>query len=172
MKKFFAISLAIVMILSLSITAFAATVNVLNGATSQDITANYNPSDNTSKKIYGANITWDDISVTYSYGKDWNPNTLDYDVDAEGSWTGANDIKVTVENRSNASIWAKVEFEGANGVTAASITEAAEIEAATKGAANGTKMQFTITVEGEPTDLEETAIGTATVTLADAAFES
>ena len=168
MKKFFAISLAIVMILSISITAFAA-IDV-DGDTSKNITATYNPSNNTSKKIYAANITWDDVAVTYSYGKDWNPDDLNYTTDAAGSWTGADDIKVTVENRSNASIWAKVEFEGANGVTAASITEAAEIAAPEAGASNGVTKQFTITVEGTPTDLADTAIGTATVTLSETAF--
>ena len=163
MKKFFAISLAIVMILSLSITAFA---DLTASQTSEAITVTYTSENNTDKAVYGADVAWTDLAVTYSYGKDWDPATLNYTTVVDPSWT-EDEVIVTITNNSNAAIYSKVTYNTANGLSGA-VDGDGEIAAATVG--NAVDQEVTITISGTPTSLEATNGGTITVQLATEAF--
>ena len=163
MKKFFAISLAIVMILSLSITAFA---DLTATQTSEAITVTYTSADNTDTPVYGANVAWTDLAVTYSYGKNWDPAALDYTTVVEPEWVNA-DVKVTITNNSNAEIYSKVSYNTENGLSGA-VSGDGEIAAATVG--NAVNQVVTITISGTPTNLEVENGGTITVQLATEAF--
>ena len=78
MKKLFAALLAIIMLASMSVTAFAAENT---GATPTDITVNgtYTPGA-TADEIISADIAWDAMDFTYTGASQgtWNPVTHAY----------------------------------------------------------------------------------------------
>lgn len=124
MKQFLSVILALALMLTLALPAFAADVtgeSTANGSASQEVTAEYvAPTDDTAGKIYRVTITWEpteeEDALTYT-GKHtvykWNPETLKYEANAEGTteagWTGAAGYEVTVANRSNAAVDVKME---------------------------------------------------------------
>ena len=158
MKKLLVLSLAIVMLFAMATTCFAAE---LPANKTQDVTATYNATDNTTV-VYGVDVAWTDLEFTYSYGKGWNTTTHQY-ADAEtGSWTDAEGT-VTVTNHSNAAIKATVTYAGANGVTA-TVSNSGVLNLGSAATGNAAVSDsVTITVTGTPADLTNTTIGTVTV---------
>lgn len=163
MKKLLSIALALVMVMALSVTVFA--VVPTTGETSGNVTITYNATNNESKAVYGAEITWTDLSVTYSYGKDWDPESLQYDDVASPTWSD-DDVVITITNNSNAKIWSDVTYTAGNGLSA-EITGDGEIAAATVGQA--ATQTVNVVISGTPTSLESTAAGSLTVALSDTA---
>lgn len=157
MKKLFVLALALVMVLAMSTAVFAA----LPADETGDVVVKYTPADNTGTAIYGATIAWTDLEVTYSYGKNWNPETLQYDVTTGASWSD-DDITITITNKSNAKIWSAVTYEANNGLSA-DITGDGEIAAAGVGAA--TTQTVAVVISGTPTSLTEADGGSLTVAL-------
>lgn len=99
MKKIVAMILALALVMSLSVTAFASD---LGG--SKDVTAKYEKTEN-EETIYAVDIAWGDLSFTYSENteKTWNPNTHTYDTVTEGEWDKT-EAAIKVTNHSNAAV--------------------------------------------------------------------
>lgn len=120
MKKAISMILALVLVLSMSTTAFAAE--------SGDIKVTY--SQPPAQVVTIVDITWGSLEFNYSSGdtKVWNPDTLQYDIipgEGDGTWTPKNENgdTVTVTNHSNTGLEVTVTYTPAeeNGV-AGSVT--------------------------------------------------
>ena len=109
MKKLFATLLAVAMLASMSVTAFAAENT---GATPTDITVNgkYTPGATTGE-IISADIAWEAMDFTYTGASQgaWNPATHTYDGATEGGWSN-NTPAITVTNHSNVAVNATLGF--------------------------------------------------------------
>ena len=118
MKKVISMILALVLVLSMGITAFAAEVPE---GESQSIKATYSVAD--SKAVYKVDIAWGGMVFNYASGMEnvWNPETLKFETAQKGepSWTPAEEggDTVTVTNHSNAPVGIKIAYTKAeNGV--------------------------------------------------------
>lgn len=129
MKKNISILLALVMVLALSVPAFA--VEPTTGSPSQEVTANYTAAVEGGEPgtVYNVTITWTPNNVndlTYSGGSQatykWDASSLKYVVsegsDAEAGWSGSTGYKVTVTNNSNADVDVTVGATALYGLTA------------------------------------------------------
>lgn len=115
-KSILSIALCLVLLLSMSTTAFAAE--------SGDIKVTY--SQPAPQKVTVADITWGSMEFNYSSGdtKVWNPETLQYDIipgEGDGAWTPKNENgdTVTVTNHSNTGLLVTVTYtpDADNGVS-------------------------------------------------------
>ena len=120
MKKVLSFVLALVMVMALSVTSFAAN-GIPNtgdgefpGSTDNiDITANFTDNKDVVNHKYHVTVKWEpNVTISYSNGYTtytWNTTETKYETKAtEAAWTvneGAN-IKITVENRSDGAIQA------------------------------------------------------------------
>lgn len=172
MKKMLALILALAMVLSMSVSAFAATASDFtnNGFKDENVTVNVVATDT----VYKVSITWDELAFTYSLGS-WN--TTDH-VYGKGSWNKES-ADITVVNHSNAAVTVKAEYASedtqVNGATinfsgtGAEETLASAAEVAL-GAPNVTDRAnartYKVTVSGNPTDVKAvTTVGKVTVTI-------
>ena len=109
MKKTLSIILALVLALSLSVTAFAATND---GSSPTDITVNgtYTPGTAADEKI-SVDIAWEAMDFTYTAESQgtWNPATHTYEGQAAGGWSD-NTPAITVTNHSNVAVNATLGF--------------------------------------------------------------
>lgn len=110
MKKLLSFALVLVMMLSLSVTAFAAESTNTGGNTTIDVKAVYS-SAATTPDVISADIAWGAMEFTYSVGgtKDWDAENHEYKDNTTASWT-ANGNTVTVTNHSNVAIKAELSF--------------------------------------------------------------
>ncbi len=175
MKKLFATLLAVAMLASLSVTAFAAENT---GATPTEITVNgtYTPGAMADEKI-SVDIAWDAMDFTYTGASQgtWNPVTHTYDGATEGSWSD-NTPAITVTNHSNVAINATLDFTPAVDGVVGTFTEVSGtendniLELAT---AEGTTLENAPTatanfgISGAAIDADKT-LGTITVAIAKA----
>lgn len=111
MKKTISILLALVLVLSLSVPAFAEPYTTGSGTTtSEDVTATFvDGSTGEVAKSYYVNVSWEvSSSLTYTAGDTtltWNAEEMQYESSTEeGTWTGEATVKVTITNKSNAAI--------------------------------------------------------------------
>lgn len=164
MKKLLSLILSLVMILSLSVSAFAA--SDLDKAA--DVKGTYN-ADTTGGVVYSVDITWSDLSFTYNAAVKgtWNPETHTYEGAQEAGWADGNGT-ITVTNHSNAAITAASAYTAAAGYESASMTfdntalEIASAEA-THAAVVGT---ITVTPGGTlPENTNDAVIGTITISI-------
>ena len=176
-KNVFSIMLCLVLLLSMSTTAYAT--ETITGGTSATVTGTIESLEEAAT-VYSVDIQWGSLEFTYEVpAQVWDTETHTYKSpdDAIPQWVcedGAN--QVTVVNRSNADIDVTVTTDmGESGITATVSDEGKFILAsadATITAENATgqetKGSVTITLAGELSK-EHTAgsaIGTVTVTLA------
>ena len=114
MKKMLSLILALVLMLSLAIPAFATT-NV-GGNTSIDVKAKYNGSSATPEKI-SVDIAWGAMEFTYNVNSTnvWDPSKHEYSVEnsTSGTWSATGNT-VTVTNHSNVAVNAGLTFNAAN----------------------------------------------------------
>ena len=118
MKKFLASTIAFVLVLSMSVTAFAANSETNDGTANTDIAVNgtYQAAEAPAEKI-SVDIVWDEMSFTYTGASEgeWNPQTHAYENGTPGAWapTSGTDPKITVTNHSNVDVEASFAFNGA-----------------------------------------------------------
>lgn len=119
MKKVLSFVLALVMVLALSVTAFAevhqgeGTIPAGGKSESTNIEATFNKHDDVVNHKYHVTVKWEpNVTISYSNGYTtytWDPAKTKYETKAtEAAWSvneGAN-IKITVENRSDGAIQA------------------------------------------------------------------
>ena len=109
MKKTLSIILALVMALSLSVTAFAETNN---GTQDTKITVNGSfVSGTAADEKISVDIVWDAMDFTYTGASQgtWNPATHAYDGATAGGWSD-NTPGITVKNHSNVAVNATLGF--------------------------------------------------------------
>ena len=173
MKKALSIILALVMALSLSVTAFAATND---GTSGTDITVNgtYVPGTTGAEQI-SVDIVWDAMDFTYTGASQgtWNPATHAYDGATAGGWSD-NTPGITVKNHSNVAVKATLGFKADVAGVVGTFTETSGtandkvLELAT---AEGTEVSAAPTatanfgISGAAIDADKT-LGTITVTVA------
>ena len=107
MKKILSLILALVMIMSLSVTAFAAEGSYEEKGTGNyeiDISAAFQPGA-ASDEIISVDIAWGAMSFTYHGAAEgqWNPNTHAYDGGETAHWDAEGNT-ITVTNHSNAAV--------------------------------------------------------------------
>lgn len=171
LKKITSVLAAAALVCTMSTTAFAADqTGVSTGNYNADVKGTYQAGD-ASATVYSVDITWEDMSFTYTAAGEgtWNPETHEYDDASEASWSESKDITVT--NHSNAAVTATAKFEADSGYESTSMEFGNN--GATVATAEGTQVSAapsaTITVTPGGT-LADTAnggkIGTITVTIA------
>ena len=120
MKKLFTILLAVAMLASMSVTAFAADDTVTTDGDSKDISVNAKYVDGVSTPdVISADSEWGAMEFTYSVGgtKVWDAQTHQYTVTgATGGWSeNGNTVKVT--NHSNVDVKATFTYAPESGNT-------------------------------------------------------
>lgn len=108
MKKLCAILLAVMMMATMSVSAFAAEVTENGGTSDIDVKATYQDGVSTISKI-SVNVSWEAMEFTYSISgtKTWDEKTHTYKYNTSSGWSDGK--KVTVTNHSDSAI--KVEFD-------------------------------------------------------------
>lgn len=172
MKRILSLILAMVMIMSLSITTFAVE-SVANGGTdSADVTGTY--SSEATVIVYSVDISWSDLEFTYNgaFEGNWNPKTHEYDDATAAGWASGNGT-ITVTNHSNTAITATPSYIAKTGYESAGMnfsSPALQVASADNGVdgAAGTAVvgSITVTPTGSlPEGTEGATIGTITITI-------
>ena len=112
MKKLTALLLAVMLVMTMSTTAFAATITTAGGYNSADVTGTY-VTGSAGSTVYSVDIVWGSMAFTYTGASEgtWNPATHTYYDATEAGWScedGAN--KITVTNHSNDAVAAEFVF--------------------------------------------------------------
>lgn len=171
MKKITTLLAAAALTCAMGTTAFAADQTGVNtGEYSNNVKGTYQAG-GSGAVVYSVDITWEDMSFTYTAAGDgtWNPNTHQYDGGSGASWSGSKNITVT--NHSNAAVKATASYQAETGYESTTMTFGNN--GATVATAVGTEVasapSATITVTPGGT-LAESAnggkIGTITVSIA------
>lgn len=116
MKKLFAVLLAVVMMATMSVSAFAAETNKGEGSYDVSVSGTYVPAN--VADVISVDISWGAMNFTYtapSLGT-WNPDSHTYTGGTEGGWS-TDKPSITVTNHSNAAVEASFRFAAASGVT-------------------------------------------------------
>ena len=168
MKKLISLALAIVMIMCLGTTAFAATAEAPGDYTA-DVTGSYVAGNESNAIVYCVDITWSDLDFTYhaEKGAVWDPDTLKYSEVEPAYWEGEGTI--TVSNRSNTKITAAPKYAPAEGYGNAGMDFSTSKLKVASAAESGTAQTGTITVTPNgflPAMDEADTIGTITLTIA------
>lgn len=170
MKKLFVITLALVMLLAMATTCFAAnaTTITLPYNTSEEVTVTYHDG-SAAVHTYGVVITWGDTSFEYTAAGTgtWDPVDHQYEGGATAAWKeGKNSGTVVVENHSDMPIsvavtYEKGEYAGDLGCTVTG--GAAETLAAWNTTAASKTATYTVT--GTPTNANGGVIGSIKVAI-------
>lgn len=168
MKKIFAVILSVVMLMCLSVTAFAANVTDQGtGSYSGNVTGSY-VAGGSGGTVYSVDIAWEGLSFTYqAAGEQWDPSTHQYVEHGTAGWASDTGT-ITVTNHSNAAITATPSYQAATGYETANVTFSTDALNVISAATNNKAETGTITVTPTGTLPEETTgatIGTITITI-------
>ena len=175
MKKLFATLLAVAMLASVSVTAFAETNN---GTQDTEITVNGSfVSGTAGSSVISVDIEWEAMDFTYSAASQgtWNPATHAYDGATAGGWSD-NTPAITVTNHSNVAVNATLGFTADVAGVIGTFTEAsgtANDNILNLATAEGTEVANAPTatanfgISGSAIDADKT-LGTITVAIAKA----
>ena len=110
MKKFVFILLTLALVLVMSTTAFAETIENNPGSQDIDVSAKYVDSVSAPTK-YSVDVTWGAMEFTYTVSgtKTWDPETHTYTTSTQPTWTASGNT-ITVTNHSNTDITASFTF--------------------------------------------------------------
>ena len=112
MKKTIAILLAVMLMMALSTTAFAATIESGTGSSSADVKAKYNGS--TPADVYSVDITWGAMEFDYNAaGQKWDTTSHKYVADdqAPAAWAVHNSSNtINLANNSSKAVAATFAF--------------------------------------------------------------
>ncbi len=115
MKKLFVLALALVMVLALGTTVFAAKeiTAAAGSATSGNVTGTYNAG-TPGAPVYCVDVTWEGLAFTYHGQTDgtWNPDSHSYGGTIEAGWDDQS-ATITVTNHSNVDVTATASFNKA-----------------------------------------------------------
>lgn len=168
MKKILTGILALALVASMAVPAFAATNDGTKGT---DITVNgtYQAAESP-EDVISVDIVWDAMDFTYTAPSKgtWNAGTHEYENAIEGGWaaTSGTDPKITVTNHSNVPVNASFAFatavDGLNG----SFTKTALVLDSAVGTelSNAPKDETAFSVSGSAIDADK-ILGTITVTV-------
>ena len=175
MKKLIAAILSLVLVLSMSATAFAtegaANGNEAGDSQSIDVTAKTENAI-TTETHYSVDITWESMTFTYTEEgtKTWDPATHTYTTNSQGGWDKT-EAKVTVTNHSNVEVNVTLEYTpvAGTGITGTLTNTTKTIAAGVEGKPNeADSLVATLTISGTPADSVTDAgikIGSITVTI-------
>ena len=169
MRKIISLTLALVLILGLSVTAFAAENGVGNGGTATiDISATYKAG-TAADDVVSVDIAWGTMTFEYTDGAEgkWDPSTHSYSAKGNGTWT-ASDNAITVTNHSNVGVKAGFSYTQAVATvtgtfSAAELTLASAVDTAVENAPSGS---VTLTLGGTMSEADAGKVGTVTVSIA------
>lgn len=177
-NKLFVVILALILTMSMTATAFAATSPTTLGSVTEpgnsvsiDVNGTYT-NGTTSPTVYSVDVAWGAMNFTYTASgtNSWDPATHTYTPSTDGSWSvDENANKITLTNHSNAAVKAAFLFNPISGITG-SFTGVDENSAFTlDAAAEGSELDSqqkaaTLTITGGALT-ESKQIGTVTVTL-------
>lgn len=178
MKKIISLIMVVAMLATLSLTAFAAKVETVNGTDSADVNAKYVASERTD--VYSVDVTWGAMQFNYTAaGEKWDATAHKWVVDdtKPAAWAAAatDGDKITLANHSSKAVNATFAYEAVTDGTVtgsfkngdAALTAALELAAPTADTA-ATDYVVTFvpggTVASTVTDYAK--VGTITVTIA------
>lgn len=170
MKKILSLILALALVMSLSVTAFAAT-NDGTEDTSIDVNALYSDGVST-PEVISVNVEWGAMSFTYSVNgtKQWDATKHEYTTNSNAAWTASGNT-VTVTNHSNVAVKAELSFaaDAAYNTVTGSFDKAELLLDSGDGLtyANADKDTATLTLDGTLADTVKTStkVGTITVSI-------
>ena len=110
MKKLFATLLAVAMLASMTVTAFAAETNTGTQDTEITVNGSFVPG-TAADEIISVDVAWEAMDFTYTGASQgtWNPVTHAYEGAIEGGWSD-NTPAITVTNHSNVAVNATLGF--------------------------------------------------------------
>ena len=170
MKKILTLILALTLVMSLSVTAFAAT-NDGSQNTTIDVNALYSDGVST-PEVISVNVEWGAMSFTYSVSgtKQWDATKHEYTTNSNAAWTATGNT-VTVTNHSNIAVKAELAFtaDTAYNTVTGSFDKATLLLDSGDGLtyANADKDTATLTLAGTLADTVKTStkVGTITVSI-------
>lgn len=119
MKKIMSFALAIMLVATMSVTAFAeeAGNNKGTGAWDVPVSGTYQAGNSATGEKVSVDISWSEMSFTYTGASqgEWNPDNHNYKDGTAASWS-SNKGSITVRNHSNCGITASFTFEAATGL--------------------------------------------------------
>lgn len=171
MKKLLSVLLALTLVLSMSMTAFAADTSPKtgvgdNGSAEISVNGTYEAG-SSATEVISVDISWGAMDFTYTSASDgiWNPSEHIYSGSIEAGWTASGN-EITVTNHSNAGVTASLSFTA----TAEGITGTFDKSSLTLATAVGTlyteapKDTSTFSITGGQIDADQT-LGTITVSI-------
>lgn len=110
MKKILALALAVMLMATLTMTAFAADPITTEGSKDIDVKAEYKDNSTTPDSIC-VDIEWGAMEFTYTVNGEmkWNANEHDYDDNTSGTWSPKGNT-ITLTNHSNVKVSASFTF--------------------------------------------------------------
>lgn len=180
MKKLISLALILMLILSISATALAANVETNNGTTSQDVCAVYSIGD-TGTEVISVEIEWKDMSFTYKGASQpqWDVTSHSYSGTAVETGWEQSSATITLTNHSNVIIQTDISYDAAAGFpdTSMSFTAGSPYIGSAYTANEGEGTPCSITIHAIPagtipeTTTQRSTIGSITVKVTSAFTE-
>ena len=169
MKKLFFSLIFPAIILLFSISAFAQQ-NITTSGNSQSIDVKAKTVNAEAKPSYSVDISWEDMTFTYTQSREWNPNDHTYTKAQNGEWNKT-ESNVTVTNHSNVPVSIIIAYNAnsGTGISGEIKNGTAVLAAGEVGKYSEAKsMTATLVISGIPTNIvtsEGITVGSVTVTI-------